>query len=88
MVEPIEIENIAHEAMWIAIKLSFPIMLAGMILGLIVSLVQAVTQIHEASLSFIPKMLAIFISIILMMPRIASTLSSLAIKIFDAIGHP
>ena len=84
---PSEINVITGEAMWILIKLSFPIMFAGMISGLLISFIQAITQIHENSLSFIPKMLAIFLSIIFMMPFISKSLFSLTARIFDAISH-
>lgn len=45
-----------------------PILLVGLVVGLVVSIFQAVTQIHEMTLTFIPKVLAIFITIVLLLP--------------------
>ena len=50
--------SIAMDAMAIALKLGLPLMLVGLIVGLIVSIFQAVTQIQEMTLTFIPKILA------------------------------
>jgi flagellar biosynthetic protein FliQ len=51
--------SIAMDAMAIALKLGLPLMLVGLIVGLIVSIFQAVTQIQEMTLTFIPKILAL-----------------------------
>ena len=51
--------NLAMDAMGLAMKVALPILLAGLIVGLLVSIFQAVTQIQEQTLAFIPKILAI-----------------------------
>jgi len=50
--------DIARYALMLVLELSTPILLAGMIVGLIISILQAVTQIQEQTLSFVPKMIA------------------------------
>ena len=51
--------NLAMDAMGLAMKVGLPLLLAGLIVGLLVSIFQAVTQIQEQTLAFIPKILAI-----------------------------
>ena len=51
------ITHLAVEALTITLKISMPFLLAGLVVGLVVSVFQAVTQIQEATLSFIPKIL-------------------------------
>ena len=56
------------------LKISAPIMLISLIVGLIISLFQALTQIQEMTLTFVPKMLVVFISILLLGPFMLHTL--------------
>ena len=51
--------SLAMEAMHLAMKVALPLLLAGLVVGLIVSVFQAVTQIQEQTLAFIPKILAV-----------------------------
>ena len=53
-----EVLDLARTAIWVTIKIAAPVMLAGLAVGFIVSLFQALTQINEATLSFVPKLLA------------------------------
>ena len=50
--------NLSSQAMEIAFKVALPILLVGLVVGLVISIFQAVTQIQEMTLSFIPKILA------------------------------
>lgn len=72
--EPIETLDIAKDALWVLIKISLPVMLVALIVGLIISLFQALTQIQENTLSFVPKMVAVFLCLILFLPFIFQTL--------------
>jgi flagellar biosynthetic protein FliQ len=60
--------DIAKEAIEITLYLSLPLLGIGLIVGLLVSVFQAVTQIQEATLTFVPKIVATFISLIFLMP--------------------
>ena len=66
--------DLAREALWIALKISLPILAVGLAVGLVVSIFQAATQIQEASLSFLPKLLAIVLTLALLLPWILATL--------------
>jgi flagellar biosynthetic protein FliQ len=60
--------DIAKEAIEITLYLSLPLLGIGLIVGLLVSVFQAVTQIQEATLTFVPKIVATLISLIFLMP--------------------
>jgi flagellar biosynthetic protein FliQ len=57
--------DLARESIILIFKLSGPILLLGLIVGVVVSMFQAATQIQEASLSFIPKLIVVFLSILI-----------------------
>jgi flagellar biosynthetic protein FliQ len=60
--------SLATQAMTLALKLAGPILLCGLVIGLIVSIFQAVTSIQEQSLSFIPKIVGVAVIIVLLGP--------------------
>jgi len=60
--------QLAKEAIEITLYLSLPIMGIGLVVGLIVSLFQAVTQIHEMTLTFVPKIIAVLVSLLFLLP--------------------
>lgn len=59
---------IFNEAVLVAFKLSLPILLISMLIGLIISIFQAATQIHEQTLTFIPKIIILGVLLILLGP--------------------
>ncbi len=69
----------------IALLLSLPGLLAGMIIGLAVSIFQATTQINEMTLSFIPKILGVVIVIIITMPWMLNEIRDFSINTFNLI---
>lgn len=69
----------------IALLLSLPGLLVGMLLGLGVSIFQATTQINEMTLSFIPKIIGVVIVIILTMPWMMNTISDFAVGVINMI---
>ncbi len=71
--------NICKKAIQTILMVSAPMLLSGMIIGLIVSIFQAATQINEQTLTFIPKIVAVFVTLLLFGPwiiRIATTFAS------------
>ena len=60
--------NLATQAMMLALKIAGPILLLGLIVGLLVSIFQAVTSIQEQSLSFIPKIVGVAVLIVVLGP--------------------
>ena len=74
--------DVAREAMWIAVKISLPILAVGLAVGLIVSIFQAATQVQEASITFLPKMLALVLALALLLPWMLSVLTEFARRVF------
>ena len=60
--------HLANEAIEITLYVSLPILGVGLIVGLIISLFQAVTQIQEMTLTFVPKIIAVLLSLLFLMP--------------------
>jgi flagellar biosynthetic protein FliQ len=82
--------EIAKESIFVLLKISLPLMLVALVVGLIVSIFQALTQIQEQTLTFVPKVVAIFFALIIFLPYIGSQLSvfseSLAAMIITSGG--
>lgn len=71
---PVEVTDVMRDAIWVLIKVAGPAMLVGLVVGVVISLIQALTQLQEATLTFVPKILAIFGTLILVMPFMISTM--------------
>ena len=82
----LEIAEFAKEAIYILLKISSPILLIALSVGLVISLLQALTQIQEATLSFVPKIIAIFVSLIYLMPYMMGELKIFTTEIFLKIA--
>ena len=66
---------VAREAIFVTLKLGAPAMLLALVVGLLISFFQAITQIQEATLTFVPKMIVILLSLLLLLPFMLQTLS-------------
>ena len=80
-----EILDLIKEAIWITIELGTPVMMIGLVVGVAIALLQALTQVQEITLVFVPKILAIFIAIAVFLPGFAITLISFMERIADKI---
>jgi flagellar biosynthetic protein FliQ len=76
---------VAREAMMVLFKLAGPVLLVGLVVGLLVSMLQALTQIHENTLVFIPKLLAVCVTIAVLGGFMMHTLGDYARSAFDEI---
>jgi flagellar biosynthetic protein FliQ len=63
-----EVLEVARGAIWLTLQMSAPIMIVGLVVGVAIGLFQALTQVQEATLVFAPKILAIFVSLLLLLP--------------------
>lgn len=82
-----EVLDVSRDAIVVTLKIGVPIMVIALVVGLVVSLFQALTQIQEMTLSFIPKMIAIFLSLLLLMPFMLSTLTTFTRGLAERIIH-
>lgn len=69
-----EVLDVARDAILTLVIVSSPLMLIGLVVGVVISLFQALTQIQEMTLVFVPKILAIFIALLVALPFMADTL--------------
>ena len=83
--EPSEVLQLSRDAIFIMLKVSGPPMLVALGVGLIISLFQALTQMQEATISFVPKIVAVFLALMLLMPFIGNTLKSFNDELMDRI---
>ncbi len=72
---------VTREAIWTVLLVSAPVLGVGLIVGLVVSIFQATTQIHEQTLMFVPKILAILISMVIFGPWMLRILMTFSHKI-------
>lgn len=69
-----EVIETARQALLITIQISAPVLLVGLVVGVAIALVQALTQIQEITLVFVPKIIAIFLSMFLFLPWMMNVL--------------
>jgi flagellar biosynthetic protein FliQ len=79
--------NIASEAIKTTVFLASPLLIAAMAIGIIVSVLQAITQINESTLTFIPKMVAVIIVLVVMGPWMLETMQQYASGIFGNVAE-
>src|SRR5258708_17979900 len=77
--------DIARDAIWTIVVVSSPLMIVGLVVGVVVSLFQALTQIQEQTLVFVPKILAIFVTLLLALPFMADSLHGHMMRISSRI---
>lgn len=78
--------DVACEAIFVAIRLGAPIMLVALIVGVAVALFQALTQMQEMTLGFVPKIIATFLTAILTLPYMIHTLVGFGEGLFQRIA--
>lgn len=77
--------EIMAEAFLTVIKLAGPLLIISVIVGLVVAILQAATQVHEQTLTFVPKFIAIGLTLILLGPWMMETMNDFTIRLFEAI---
>ena len=77
--------NLAMQAMQLAFKIALPLLLVGLVIGLVVSVFQAVTQIQEQTLSFIPKVLGLVVVIVVAGPWMLGQLLGYTEELYRSI---
>ena len=81
----LEAMDLGREAILVMLKISGPVLAVGLLVGIIVALFQALTSLQEMTLTFVPKIVVMFISVILLLPFIYGTLESFTLLLFDKI---
>lgn len=71
-----EVLDVGRDAIVVLLKVSAPLLICGLLVGVVVSLFQALTQIQEMTLVFVPKIVAMFVVLILALPFMGDVLSA------------
>ncbi len=84
--EPNQVLDVARSAVWVVIAMSAPVMLIGLVVGVVIGLLQALTQVQEMTLVFVPKILAIFAALLIFLPLMGGLLSDFFVEIMGRIS--
>jgi flagellar biosynthetic protein FliQ len=84
---PEQVLDITREALKITVMLAAPLLIFGLVVGVVTNVFQAVTQITETTLAVVPKILAIFLALVLFAPWMLETLMDFTTQLFLNIPH-
>jgi flagellar biosynthetic protein FliQ len=77
--------GLGHEALWTALKVGAPVLVASLVVGVVISALQAMTQINDASLAFVPKVVAMVAALAFFGPWMLTSLVEYAARLFAAL---
>lgn len=78
--------DIGRDALWLTLIMAGPIMLVGLVVGVAVSILQALTQVQEQTLVFVPKIIAIFLALLLFLPVMGALMGGFATDTFARVA--
>lgn len=78
-----DVVAIANSALWAIIKLSAPVLIVSLVVGLIISIFQTVTSIQEQTLTFVPKILAVFLTLMILGHWILNTMAEYMVELWS-----
>ncbi|MGP1273938.1 MAG: flagellar biosynthesis protein FliQ [Caulobacterales bacterium] len=81
-----DVLDVGREAIWTMLAMAAPVMLVGLVVGVIIALFQALTQVQEMTLVFVPKIFAIFLALVIFMPLMGAVLGAFMTSIADRIA--
>jgi flagellar biosynthetic protein FliQ len=84
---PADSIDFARQAIWVLLQISAPAMLTALVVGLSIGLLQALTQIQEMTLVFVPKIIAIFLMLLISLPFAGEAMSGLMTNIAQRIAQ-
>ena len=85
--DPVSTYELIRQTIMVTLIASAPVLIIALVVGLVIAFFQALTQIQEMTLTFVPKIAAIFLTLALSMPFIFSTLTRLSNQVFDLIQN-
>jgi len=78
--------EIGQQALQTTLMVAGPMLLAGLVVGLIISIVQAATQVNEMTMTFVPKIVVVFLVMVLSLPWAISQLTGFTLSMFERIA--
>jgi len=82
----LEVLDFGRDALWTTVIMCAPAMIAGLVVGLVIAFFQALTQVQEMTLVFVPKILAIFAALLIFLPLMGASLAAFSEQIFTRIS--
>jgi flagellar biosynthetic protein FliQ len=82
----LEVLDFGRDALWTTVLMCAPAMIAGLVVGLVIAFFQALTQVQEMTLVFVPKIIAIFVALVLFLPLMGALLAGFSEQIFARIA--
>jgi flagellar biosynthetic protein FliQ len=82
---PEMVVSLARDAVMTMLLVSAPMLISGLLIGLIISILQAITQVHEMTLTFIPKIIVVALSLLIFLPWIISTMVDFTNRLYGMI---
>jgi flagellar biosynthetic protein FliQ len=79
--------GLARESLLVALEIGAPILGVSLVVGIVVSLIQAVTQVNEATLTFVPKLIGVFVAMLIFGPWMMETLLSFSAGLFANMAN-
>lgn len=70
-----EVLDVGRDAIWLTLQLSAPVLIVGLLVGVGIGLLQALTQVQEATLVYAPKIVAIFVSLLIFLPLMGALMN-------------
>ena len=81
------VREIFTEAVWLAFRMGAPLLLVGMLVGLVIAILQAATQVHEQTLTFAPKVIIVALTLLALGPWMLNALMDFVNKIFELMAN-
>jgi flagellar biosynthetic protein FliQ len=81
-----DVLKLALDAIRTVLMMAAPMLISSLIIGLLISIIQAVTQIQEATLSFVPKIIAVLVSLIIFGPWLLNLITEFTINLFTNVN--
>jgi flagellar biosynthetic protein FliQ len=81
-----EVLDVGRDAIWLTLQLCAPILIVGLVVGVVIGLFQALTQIQEATLVYAPKILAVFVTLLLTLPLMGALMGGFMRHIAERIS--
>jgi flagellar biosynthetic protein FliQ len=78
--------GLGREALWVALMVGGPILGISLVVGVVVSIIQAVTQVNEQTLTFVPKLVAVFVGLLIFGPWMMETMLGFSAGLFANMG--
>jgi flagellar biosynthetic protein FliQ len=78
---------LGRDAMLVTLLVSAPMLLSGLIVGLLISIFQSVTQIQEITLTFVPKIIVVFISFVIFLPWMSDTMLGFVVPLLQDVDR-